>query len=138
MYDEINKYFKSTDSSLQSCFSETDSKEALAAVARARLLVETGKIDKAAKVFEHAYALADTHPEVLNEYGEFKEKYHKDFVTAEHLYCKALTYSPEHSRAMANRQRTLPLVEEIDQSHFNRLDNMRDALLRVPSNHPGR
>ena len=112
-------------------------KEALAALTRARTLVAQGKLEKAAKVYEHAYSLAATHPEVLIEYGEFMEKHHNDFVTAEHLYCKALTYNPEHSRALANRERTLPLVEEIDQSHFNRLDNMRDALLQVSSNHPG-
>ena len=101
------------------------------------MLVGQGKIEKAAKVYEHAYLLAGTYPEVLIEYGEFMEKHNNDFVTAEHLYCKALTYHPQHSRALANRQRTLPLVEEIDQNHFNRLDNMRDTLLQVSQNHPG-
>ena len=38
---------------------------------------------------------------------------------------------------MANSERTLPLVEEIDQNYFNRIDKKRDELYKIPANHPG-
>ena len=96
-----------------------------------------GKYDKALKLYEHAVALHARHPDVLNEYGEFLEKHQKDIVTAEHMYCRALTLSPKHTKALANQQRALPLVEEIDQNRFNRIDQKRDWLVQVPDNHPG-
>ena len=100
-------------------------------------MVRLGKTDKALKLYEHAVALNAWHPDVLNEYGEFLEEHQKDLVNAEHMYCRALTVSPTHTRALANRQRTLPLVEEMDQNWLNRIDRKRDWLIKVPDNHPG-
>ena len=111
--------------------------EAIASVTLARDMVEAGKVDKAMKLYQHAYSLDPTHPDVLVAYGEFLEKFKKDVVKAEHLYCRALTYSPEHSKALENRERTMPVVEEIDQNLFNRIDRKRDFLVQVPDSNPG-
>ena len=100
-------------------------------------MVAKGKHQKAHKLYKHAFALDPTHPDVLNSYGEYLEKFQKDIVKAEHMYCRALTLSPKHSKALVNRQRTLPLVEEIDQITFNRIDQKRDYLIKVPESHPG-
>lgn len=111
--------------------------EALSAINIAKEMVSQGKHEKALKLYEHAVALDPGHPDILNEYGEYLEKHKKDIVSAEHMYCRALTLSPDHSKALTNRQRTLPLVEEIDQNRFNRIDQKRDWLVQVPDNHPG-
>ena len=111
--------------------------EALTSVHLATDMVAKGKHQKAHKLYKHAFALDPTHPDVLNSYGEYLEKFQKDIVKAEHMYCRALTLSPKHSKALVNRQRTLPLVEEIDQITFNRIDQKRDYLIKVPESHPG-
>ena len=103
----------------------------------AREMTRQGKNEKALKIYQHAMALDPRQPDILNDYGEFLEISKKDIVTAEHLYCKALVLSPQHSRALANLRRTSPVVEEIDQSRFNRLDQKRDMLMHVPEGHPG-
>ena len=96
-----------------------------------------GKMERAAKLFLHAIALSPFHPDVLTEYGEFLEKQQKDIVLAEHHYCRALISSPSHSKAIVNRKRTQPLVEEIDQTYYNIIDHKRKLLLGIPENHPG-
>lgn len=111
--------------------------EALAALNLALDMQAQGKKEKALKLFQHALVLDPSHADILIEYGEFLEKHERDVVTADHLYRKALIVSPGHSRALANRQRTQPLVEEIDQTKFNRIDKKRDMLYKVPGNHPG-
>ncbi len=111
--------------------------EAVASVTLARDMVKSGKVDKAMKLYQHAYALDPTHPDVLVAYGEFLEKFKKDVVKAEHLYCRALTYSPQHSQASEARKRTLAVVEEIDQTMLDRIDRKRDALIKVPDTNPG-
>ena len=85
----------------------------------------------------HALALYPSHPDVLNEYGEFLEHKRSDVISAEHLYCQALILSPSHSRALDNYHRASPVVSEIDRAHFQRIDQKRDALIRVPEGHPG-
>lgn len=91
-----------------------------------------GKEEKALKLFQHAFALNPTHPDILNHYGEFLEEHSKDVVQAEQLYTRALSVSPGHSRALVNRQRTLPMVEEMDESHLGRIDAKRDQLMTIP------
>ena len=97
---------------------------------------ENGKLEKAQKIYQHALALVPTHPDVLNEYGEFLEKTQHDIVKAEHMYCRALISSPRHDKALSNRQRTLPLVEEIDQNNFDRIQKKRDIIVNIPDNNP--
>src|ERR1043165_4288592 len=92
------------------------STETHASLKLARDMTEQGKTDKALKILQHVLALNPHHPDVLNEYGEYLERTKKDVVLAEHMYCRALVVSPSHTRAIANRQRTLPLVEELDQN----------------------
>ncbi|XP_067655791.1 protein adenylyltransferase FICD-like [Haliotis asinina] len=112
-------------------------KEAVAALTVALDLQSQGKTEKAIKVFQHALALDPLHADILTAYGEFVEKHEHDVVKADHLYRKALHAHPEHEKALENRRRTQPVVEEIDQRTFNRIDQKRDKLYRVPPNHPG-
>lgn len=118
------------------CFEDLTG-EALASLHLAREMTSQGKTEKAMKIFTHALALDSRHPDILNEYGEFLEKTKKDTVLADHMYCKALVNSPTHTKALSNRQRTLPLVEEIDQNLYNSIDRKRDSLMHVPEGHPG-
>lgn len=99
-------------------------------------MISQGKKNKAQKLLHHAMALAPRHPDILNEYGEFLEKTKEDIVTAEHMYCRALILSPGHTRALTNRKRTLPLVDEIDQNTFNRIDQKQKLLFQIPDHDP--
>ncbi|XP_077998532.1 protein adenylyltransferase Fic-like [Glandiceps talaboti] len=106
--------------------------EALAALHQALDAKIDGKRAKAHKLFEHALALDPNHADALNEYGEFIELEGKDIVKAEHFYTCALMVEPTHGKALINRKRTQPLVEEIDQRNFNHIDMKRDELFRIP------
>ncbi|GAB6030855.1 hypothetical protein CHUAL_007692 [Chamberlinius hualienensis] len=109
--------------------------EALASLRLALEMRNEGKEDKAMKLFRQAFALDPTHPDVLNHYGEFLE--HKnDVILAEHLYSRVLRLSPDHSKALMNRQRTLPMVEELDEEYLNVIDEKRDQLLTISSSDP--
>ncbi|BFZ04876.1 hypothetical protein BsWGS_07915 [Bradybaena similaris] len=111
-------------------------REAVAAMNIALDLQNQGKTEKALKVFQHAMALDPSHADILTAFGEFLEWHVKDIVKADHLYHIALEHSPEHIRALENRQRTGPIVEEIDQARFNRVDQKRALLHKIPNNHP--
>ncbi|XP_069684441.1 protein adenylyltransferase Fic isoform X2 [Periplaneta americana] len=93
---------------------------------------KAGKHDKALKLFQHASALAPKHPDILNHYGEFLEETQNDVVMADQLYFQALTYSPGHEAALANRERTAQIVEEMDRSTLHRIDDKRDKLSSIP------
>lgn len=69
-------------------------------------------MEKAKKLLDHALKLAPTHADVLTEYGYFVEKYHKDFVSAENMYTKALTYSPWHEGAIKYVMKHLNVVAQ--------------------------
>ncbi|KAJ8918724.1 hypothetical protein NQ315_015044 [Exocentrus adspersus] len=88
----------------------------------------SGKGHKAMKLFEHAAAIAPDNADVLNWYGEFLEQQHQDVVTADELYFKALTYSPDHKAALMNRQRTAPVVESLDYKLFKTIDARKEFL----------
>ena len=99
-------------------------------------LQEQGKKDRAMKIFQHALALDPSHVDILTAYGEFLELHMNDVTQADHYYKIALEISPEHRKALVNIQRTSPLVEEIDQKRFNRIDQKRTLFYTVPNNHP--
>lgn len=61
--------------------------EALGSLYVAFEMKKAGKIDKALKLFKHAYALSPTHPDILTHYGEFLEETN-DIVSADQLYFK--------------------------------------------------
>lgn len=84
------------------------------------------------KLFEHAFALYPSHPDILNHYGEFLEEHTNDVLQAEQFYSRVLLLSPGHSKAMVNRQRTLPIVEELDESRLNAIDVKRNHLINIP------
>ncbi|GFO50559.1 adenosine monophosphate-protein transferase ficd [Plakobranchus ocellatus] len=112
-------------------------REAVAAMNIALDLQNRGRTEKAMKVFQHALALDPSHADILTAFGEFLEWHVKDVVKADHMYQVALENSPQHGRAMLNRNRTAPIVEEIDQETFNRVDQKRSLLYKIPNNHPG-
>uniref|UniRef100_A0A1I8FNW7 protein adenylyltransferase n=1 Tax=Macrostomum lignano TaxID=282301 RepID=A0A1I8FNW7_9PLAT len=60
-----------------------------------------------------------------------------DYVKAEHYYGKALLTDPTNEKAKASRKRTLPLVEQIDQARFNRIDQKVYQYYHIPETHPG-
>lgn len=106
--------------------------EALSSLYAALEMKKAGKHDKALKLFKHAAALAPKHPDILNHYGEFVEETQNDVIMADQLYFQALTYSPEHSGALTNRQRTAQIVEDMDRSNLRRIDDKRDTLSNIP------
>lgn len=110
--------------------------EALISLRMALHLKEGGKHEKAQKLFQHALALNPVQPDILTHYGEFLEQHHQDVIKADHMYTRALIVCPEHSKALVNRQRTLPVVEELDQKQLTRIDRKRDRLISIPENDP--
>lgn len=72
--------------------------------------------EKAHKLLVHALNMNPDFVEALTELGTILEE-EKDVVQADHLYTKALAIPPCNERALVSRDRTLPLVEEIDQRH---------------------
>lgn len=108
--------------------------EALSSLQVALEMRKSGKLEKALKLFEHAIALSPNHPDVLNHYGEFVEETNKDIIHADQLYFKALTHCPDHSRALANRERVAHSVEELDRANLRRIDEKRDSVANIPDN----
>ncbi|XP_046752459.1 protein adenylyltransferase Fic isoform X2 [Diprion similis] len=106
--------------------------EAISSLHLALEMKLSGKQSKAVKLFQHAVALAPKHPDVLNHYGEFLEHTQKDVIKADEFYVRALTYQPNHEGALANRQRTARVVDELDQRMLRRIDEKRDALSAIP------
>jgi len=98
----------------------------------AKQLASEGKYSKSHRVFEHALSLDPSNAELLLEYGLFLEHYRQDIIQAENLYSQALITQPSHSRALQHQQRTLPLVEEIDQKHLQRIDHLLKEFYRIP------
>lgn len=106
--------------------------EASASLRAAIDMSENGKLTKAMRLFQHAMALVDDDPEILIAYGEFLEKFEKNYLEADHMYARALAISPRNSRALVNRERTSPLVAEIDFQVLRRIDAKRDELVKLP------
>lgn len=105
--------------------------EAVSSLHLALEMKEMGKLAKAQKLFQHAMALCPRHPDILTNYGEFYENT-QDFMMADHFYVQALTYAPHHTKALVNRKRTLPVVEELDERRLKRIDGKREQLLQLP------
>ncbi|KAK3538367.1 hypothetical protein QTP86_000560 [Hemibagrus guttatus] len=104
--------------------------EAKAALQQAVEMKKQGKREKAHKLLVHALNMNPDFADALTELGTILEE--KDVVQAEHLYSKALAISPCHQRALVSRDRTLPLVEEIDQRHFGIIDAKVQRLMAIP------
>ncbi|KAK7083091.1 hypothetical protein SK128_015197 [Halocaridina rubra] len=107
--------------------------EALNTLQAAKELVHSGKKIRAGRLLEHALSIAPKHPDVLVYYGEYLEEHRNDIVQADKMYLKALAISPANSRALRNRRRTQPLVEEMDATLLSRIDSKRDDLAKIPS-----
>ncbi|XP_037115636.1 protein adenylyltransferase FICD [Syngnathus acus] len=105
--------------------------EARAALQLAQEMRKHGKKEKAHKLLVHALSLNPDFVDALTELGTILEE-EKDVVQADHLYTKALAISPCNKRALVSRDRTLPLVEEIDQRHFGIIDSKVRRLMSIP------
>ncbi|CAF0837348.1 unnamed protein product [Adineta steineri] len=132
--DKRRSYIK--DQSQQKNVSNDLRQEAETALHVALDLIKSNKVKKARKVFEHALILDPHNSEILVEYGQFLEYYHKDLIRAEHFYTRALVKQPDHFRALELKKRTLPLVQEIDQKHFTFIDNLLKEFYRIPDTNP--
>ncbi|XP_011212296.2 protein adenylyltransferase Fic [Bactrocera dorsalis] len=111
--------------------SATNMKEALDSLKLATEMRALGKGEKAQRLYEHAFALAPKHPEVLLRYGEYLEHSQRDIVLADQYYFQALMLNPTNTEAVANRQRTAGIVQSIDERKLELLDLKRDALSAV-------
>ncbi|XP_066545717.1 protein adenylyltransferase FICD [Amia ocellicauda] len=105
--------------------------EAKAALQQAQEMKRQGKREKAHKLLQHALNMDPDFVDALTELGTILEE-EKDVIQADHLYSKALTISPCNEKALVNRDRTLPLVEEIDQRHFSIIDSKVRKLMSIP------
>ncbi|XP_016372313.1 adenosine monophosphate-protein transferase FICD-like [Sinocyclocheilus rhinocerous] len=105
--------------------------EAKAALQQALEMRKNGKREKAHKLLVHALNMNPEFVEALTELGTILEE-EKDVVQADHLYTKALAISPCNEKALVSRDRTLPLVEEIDQRHFGIIDGKVRRLMSIP------
>lgn len=105
--------------------------EAKAALQLAQEMKKLGKREKAHKLLVHALSMNPDFVDALTELGTILEE-EKDVVQADHLYTKALAISPCNERALVSRDRTLPLVEEIDQRYFSIIDSKVRQLMSIP------
>jgi len=118
----------------------SDSKyaEALNSLNAAVEMKRNHKEDKALRLFQHAIALAPKHPAILNHYGEFLEEKREDVMQADHMFVRALTFSPvnsdEHIRALDNRKRTASKVDAMDNIVLQRIDKKRRSFQEISPN----
>ncbi|XP_075070073.1 protein adenylyltransferase FICD isoform X2 [Mixophyes fleayi] len=105
--------------------------EAKAALNQALEMKRLGKTDKAHKLLLHALKMDPDQVDALNELGILLEE-EKDIIQADYLYSKALMISPHNQKALVNRDRTLPLVEEIDQRYFSIIDSKVKKVMSIP------
>lgn len=105
--------------------------EAKAALQQALEMKKLGKREKAHKLLVHALSMNPDFVDALTELGTILEE-EKDVVQADHLYTKALAISPCNEKALVSRDRTLPLVEEIDQRYFSIIDSKVQRLMSIP------
>ena len=115
------------------CFSVTLIKEeATAALHQARRLTDSGRTDRALKLFRRALEADPSSPDVLTQYGNFIEMQEKNIIRAQQMYAKALAVRPDHTEAQTANERILPLVEEKDHKMFEKIDWKRGLLSRMP------
>lgn len=105
--------------------------EARASLNQALEMKRQGKREKAHKLLLHTLKMDPDHVDALNELGILLEE-EKDVIQADYLYSKALMISPHNEKALINRDRTLPLVEEIDQRYFSIIDSKVKKLMSIP------
>ncbi|XP_029427122.1 protein adenylyltransferase FICD [Rhinatrema bivittatum] len=105
--------------------------EAKAAVNQALEMKRQGKREKAHKLLLHSLKMDPDYVDAMTELGIFLEE-EKDIIQADYLYSKALMISPYNEKALVNRDRTLPLVEEIDQRYFSIIDSKVKKVMAIP------
>ncbi|XP_018329599.1 adenosine monophosphate-protein transferase Fic [Agrilus planipennis] len=115
---------------------EATEKEVYYSVQAALKFKSFGKLDKALKLFEHAAVIAPNNPDVLNRYGEFIEQMLEDIVSADELYLKALTQSPNHKDALMNHKRTAHIVDQLDLEVLENIDKKCEMLKKLQNSDP--
>lgn len=81
-----------------------------------------GKREKVYKFFLYVFKMDSDFVDAFNEFGIFLEE-DKDIIQADYLYIRVLIISFYYEKALVNRDRTLSLVEEIDQRYFSIIDS---------------
>lgn len=112
----------------------SDDTEALNSLRMALKMKQSSRYEKAKILMQHAMALKPNHPEILNHYAELLEG--DNIIEADRLYAKALILSPGHYHAVANRLRTAPVVEAMDQQELDRIDKKLEDLLNLDLKSP--
>jgi len=117
-----------------------DDAEALKSLGAALNLKAKNMVEKARKVFLHALALSPNNARILNAFGEFLEEIDLEVLEADHLYTKAMIHSAadseDYDRAVANRQRTSAMVDEIDGRSLAAVDEKKRAFVRIGVKNP--
>jgi len=98
-----------------------------------------GKVDKAARLFSHALALAPRSSIILLQYGEFLQEQKKDLIQADHYFARALAFCPAHdfelrTKAAAKCEETQGKVRSIDESVLDRIDMKKRKFLEIRQN----
>ncbi|CAF0927013.1 unnamed protein product [Brachionus calyciflorus] len=106
--------------------------ESKMALSLAKSMQESGKLDKAGKIYRYALDLDPENVEALTLYGEYLELYKKDVIKAEHFYTKAINMEPENNQANLNLKRALPLVTQKDRQMLDKLDNLLKRFYEIP------
>uniref|UniRef100_A0A1B0C7A9 Protein adenylyltransferase Fic n=1 Tax=Glossina palpalis gambiensis TaxID=67801 RepID=A0A1B0C7A9_9MUSC len=128
----LKKFYDETGAAVASISrDDTNIKEALSSLRLALEMMRAGKDDKAGKLFEHAYALAPKHPNILLRYGEYLEHSRSDILRADQYYYQALIINPSNTEALTNRLRTAAIVQTLDETRLTELDRKRDALSAI-------
>lgn len=102
------------------------------ALSVAKKMLNTGKLDKAAKIYRRVLELDPSNVDALFSYGEYLEKHQKDVVKAEHFYSRVVTLEPDNNQANLNLKRALPLVTKKDRQMLDNLDNLLRSFYEIP------
>jgi fido (protein-threonine AMPylation protein) len=88
---------------------------------------DSGNKEMAEKLFKRALELRPENPDILTAYGEFLEQ-RENYIDAYFNYKKALYFAPDHSQALENHKRTVPVVEELDEALLQNIQKMKESL----------
>lgn len=110
--------------------------EAGNSLAAALEMKRLGKVDKAARLFSHALALAPRSSRILLQYGEFLQEQEKDLLQADHYFARALAFCPAHdfelrTKAAAKCEETQGKVRSLDESVLDRVEMKKRNFLEI-------
>eukprot|EP00117_Sycon_ciliatum_P019991 scpid61261/ scgid17944/ Adenosine monophosphate-protein transferase FICD homolog len=109
--------------------------EAQVALRQAKSMYESGRTEKAQRLFQRALQFSPRSADALSAYGEFLHR-EKEPLEAEKLLAKALQVRPDHPDARRILNMNSAVVEDIDRALFVAVDAKRNSLLKVPHDDP--